>query len=31
MVLIIREPATADQIAQMEEPFGALIKLLEVE
>jgi hypothetical protein len=27
MILIIREPATAEQIAQMEQAFGTMIKL----
>jgi hypothetical protein len=27
MILIIREPATAEQIAQMEQTFGVMIKL----
>ena len=27
MVLIIREPATVEQIAQMEQVFGIMIKL----
>jgi hypothetical protein len=27
MILIIREPATVEQIAQMEQAFGILIKL----
>jgi hypothetical protein len=27
MVLVIREMATAEQIAQMEEAFGSMIKL----
>ena len=27
MILIIREPATAEQIAQMERAFGIMIKL----
>ena len=27
MILIIREPATAEQITQMEQAFGSMIKL----